>query len=233
MRIDVAALPWHLAWIVAALEGITVAILPYLSSLPADGPVSKPPESGLLIGYIGMLTAVLLANAFGRTAHSHRHFGRSFRIHDPLLVSLWGGVFLGLIFAFQAVFDFTPYTTLTVMARAACALAGSTLVVLVLYRLVVRAVPRVAVQVTLGAERYRVTATAIGPPVVSLALFEATALPIIEQLRGVETHRFAVGLALGLVAGALASAVVVGLYNALARRFPAARLYFDMARIAG
>ena len=54
MKVSVARLPWILVGIAAALEGVTVAILPFVSSMPADGPVSKPPESGLLLGYLGM-----------------------------------------------------------------------------------------------------------------------------------------------------------------------------------
>ncbi|MCB1489193.1 MAG: hypothetical protein KDJ88_17270 [Bauldia sp.] len=226
MKVSVARLPWVLVGIAAALEGVTVAILPYVSSMPADGPVSKPPESGLLLGYLGMLTAIVLANLAGRTAMAERLLGGALHIRNALLVSAWGGIYLALIFFFQGVFDFTPYTTLTVMLRAACSLAASTLAVLLLYRLAVRMVPVLSVRLTLGADRWQVAAVGIWTPVVLLSLYEAVALPVIEQVRQVEDYRLLAGLGLGLLAGALAATCVVAIYNGLSRVLPQARLCF-------
>ncbi len=153
MKVEISRLPWILVGISAALEGVTVAILPYVSSLPSNGPISKPPESGLLLGYIGMLTAILLVNAFGRTSISKRIAGGALHIEGAVFISLWGGLFLALIFFFQGVFDFTPYTTLTVMLRAACSLAASTLIVLLLYRVSARLVPWLSVRLAWGADK--------------------------------------------------------------------------------
>ncbi len=232
MKVEISRLPWILVGISAALEGVTVAILPYVSSLPSNGPISKPPESGLLLGYIGMLTAILLVNAFGRTSISKRITGGTLHIEGAVFVSLWGGLFLALIFFFQSVFDFTPYTTLTVMLRAACSLAASTLIVLLLYRVSVRLVPWLSVRLAWGGDKWRIEGAAIWPPVVLLSLYEAIALPIIELVRGIENDRFLAGLGLGLVAGAVATTVVVTLYNAVVRRLPGGTLSFNLEKSA-
>ncbi len=228
MKVAIARLPWVLVGIAAALEGVTVAILPFVSSLPADGPISKPPESGLLLGYIGMLTVVLLINLVGRTPLSTRIAGGALHVERPFVVAIWGGLFLALIFFFQAIFDFTPYTTVTVMLRAACSLAASTLIVLVLYRLSAGPAPWLSVRFRWGEKTWRIVATSIWVPVVLLSLYEAVALPIIEQIRGVEENLFLAGLGYGLAAGALAGLCVVALYNLMSRRFPHLRLALDL-----
>jgi hypothetical protein len=226
VRLEVGRLPWGLVGIVAGLEGVTVAILPYVSSLPAQGPLAKPPESGFLLGYIGMLTALLLVNGCSGKLPALGLAGGPLRINRPWLVSIWGGLYLALIFLLQAVFDFSPDTTVTVMMRAACSLAISTLVLLLLYRFSVRASPSLAVSFSSGAATRRIVGTAIWPLVIFLALYEALALPVIELIREFQHYRFLVGLLLGLASGAMATACVVLGYNQLSRRFPAARLFF-------
>lgn len=231
LKLAIARLPWVLVGIAAALEGVTVAILPFVSSLPADGPVSKPPESGLFLGYVGMLTAILLVNLFGKYLSAEKFSGRLPRIHNPLLVSIWGGIYLALIFLFQAVFDFSPYTTPNVMLRAACALAVSTLVVLVLYRVSVARFAVLSLTYSLGERSQRILAASIVPVVVLASLYEAIALPIIELVRDIEHYRFLAGLLLGAVSGALATACAVALYNSLARVYPGGRLFLTVENI--
>ena len=226
LRLEIERLPACLVWIVAGLEGVTVALLPYVSSLPAQGPLAKPPESGFLLGYIGMLTALLLVNACGGKLPALGLPGGPLRINRPWLVSIWGGLFLALIFLLQAVFDFSTYTTVTVMLRAACSLAVSTLALLWLYRFSVRLWPCLAVSFSSGAVTNRIVGTAIWPLVIFLSLYEALALPVIELIRGFQQHRFLAGLLLGLASGAMATACVVLIYNQLSRRFSGARLFF-------
>ena len=225
VRVEIEHLPRCLVWIVAGLEGVTVALLPYVSSLPAQGPIAKPPESGFLLGYIGMLTALLLVNACGGKLPSLNLPGGLLRIHRPWLVSIWGGLYLSLIFLFQAVFDFSPHTTVSIMLRAACSLAVSTLTLLWLYRFSVRLSPLLAVSFSSGSATSRIVGTAIWPLVLFLALYETLALPVIELIREFQHYRFLAGLLLGLAAGAMATACVVLIYNPLSRRFAGARLY--------
>lgn len=230
LKIEIERVPWRLVGIVAALEGVTVAILPYVATLEADQPISKPPEAGFLLGYIGTLVAVTLVNLFGRRAWSRLPIG-SLKIHRPLVISLWGGLFLALIFLFQAVFAFPETTVVNTMLRAAAALACSTLIVLLAYRPAVRWWPAAAVTFSADGATMRVVETSVVTLVVSVALFEAIALPFIELVRQVETYRFAAGLMLGTIAGALASTAVISLYNTLARLFPRCRLFFAVVPV--
>lgn len=230
LKLQVERLPWSLVWIVTAFEGVTVAILPYVATLEADQPISKPPESGLLLGYIGLLMAIVMANAYGASS-SGRPVG-SLRIHRPLLTAIWGGLFLALVFFFQSIFDFSAPNVLGVMLRAACALAASTLIVLFIYRWSVGWQPALSVRYTFGSETRRIVRTSIWPVVAFVSLYEAIALPIIEIVREIEHYRFLAGLLLGATSGAVATAIVVSLYNAVSRSFPGARLYLDVTPVA-
>jgi len=226
LKVQINALPFRLAWIVSAFEGLTVAILPYVATLRPEEPIAKPPESGLLLGYIGMLTAILAVNELGRFAAPASIGGRPLKIHSPLLVSIWGGLFLALVFFFQSIFNFPANTVLSTMLRAACALATSTLIVLFVYCRFAARWRVFAIRFTFGSESGRIVRTSIWPLVVFVSIYEAIALPVIEVVRGVEHYRFLAGLLLGSVAGATATAIVILAYNLLSRSFPRARLYF-------
>lgn len=222
MRIAIRRLPWHLVWIVSAFEGMTVAILPYLATLQSDQPISKPPESGLLLGYIGMLTAILLANALG--ARRSIITAGTLKIHNPLYVSIWGAIFLALIFLFQSAFGFSTNHVLGISARAIFSLSASTVTVVVLYRLLVTWWPAFSIRFTVGALTNRVVRASIWPLVAFVSLYEAIALPIIETIRDFEQHRLVAGLVLGAASGAIATTVVVLIYNILSSRLPSLRL---------
>ena len=210
--------------IVSALEGITVSILPYVATLQPDQPIAKPPQSGLLLGYIGMLTAILAVNTLGGLAAPVRSAGRLLTIHRPLLISIWGGIFLALVFFFQSVFSFSANTVFSTMLRAACALATSTLIVLFVYCWSAIRWKALAIRFTFGSGSGRIVGTSIWPVVVFVSLYEAIALPVIEFVREVEHYRFLAGLLLGSVAGAMATAIVILAYNVLSRSFPRAKL---------
>lgn len=225
LKIEIPRVSWHLVWIAAAFEGITVAILPYFATLQPEQPISKPPESGFLLGYIGMFIAVGLANLLGRWTLRSRTPIAPFKIHRPLLISMWGAIFLALIFWFQSIFAFADGGVLYTMLRAACALACSTLIVLLAYRWAARWWPASAITLSYGGQTWRIARTAMLPLVALVSLYEAIALPIIELVREVEHHRFAAGLFLGSVSGAAATAVVVLIYNTLSRRLPAMRFH--------
>lgn len=230
LRLEVRTLPWSLGPVVSAFEGLTVAILPYVATLRPDEPVGKPPESGLLLGYIGMLTAILLVNWLGGRTLSLKIADRPFKIHDPLVISTWGGLFLALVFWFQSVFDFSANTVIGVMLRAACALAASTLIVLLLYRWSANRCRALAIRFTLGSVTERIVRTSIWPLVVFVSLYETIALPVIELIREVEHYRFLAGLLLGSAAGALATVIVIVIYNVLSRSFPRVRLHLIVER---
>jgi hypothetical protein len=225
LKVQINALPFRLAWIVSAFEGLTVAILPYVATLRPEEPIAKPPESGLLLGYIGMLTAILAVNALGGRVAPARIAGRALKIHSPLVISIWGGIFLALVFFFQSVFSFSAHTVFSTMLRAACALAASTLIVLLLYRWSANRCRALAIRFTLGSVTERVVRTSIWPLVVFVSLYEAIALPVIELVRQIEHYRFLAGLFLGSVAGATATAVVIVIYNVVSRSYPGVRLH--------
>lgn len=230
MRIEIKTLPWSLVPVVSALEGITVSILPFVATLQPDQPVAKPPQSGLLLGYIGMLTAILVVNSLGGPMSPVRIVDRPIKIHDPLIISIWGGFFLALVFSFQSVFDFSAIGIAGVMLRAACALAASTLIVLFLYRWSANRWKALAVRFTLGSVTERIVRTSVWPLVVFVSLYEAIALPVIEWVREVEHYRFLAGLLLGSVAGAVATAIVILTYNLLSPSFPGVRLHLVVQR---
>ncbi|MEI6809456.1 MAG: hypothetical protein WCN95_12105 [bacterium] len=216
--LQIERLPWLLVWIMAALEGVTVSILPYVSNLNAGEEVVKPPQSGLLLGYLGLLTAVILVNAIGSRMVNGTLAVMRFTIKKPFLISIWGSVFLALLFLFQSVFMFSHYNTITVVIRAICSISLSTVIFLLLYRVVSKTVPILAVVVLSGGSTHTVRGGAVLPAVIYLALYEGIALPIIEQIRGFPHYRMLVGLGLGLAAGAIAAVCVISIYNTLAKR---------------
>lgn len=229
--LQIETLPWHLVWILAALEGVTVAILPYVSNLSAGEAVVKPPQSGLLLGYVGLLTAVILVNAIGSRRVAGTLAGTQFTIRKPFLISIWGSIFLALLFLFQAVFMFSHYSTLTVALRAICSISLSTVIFILLYRSLSKAVPQLAVVVLSGGKTHTVRGGTILPAVIYLSLYEAIALPIIEQIRRFEQYRMLAGFLLGVVSGVIAAVCVISIYNALAKRVSWLRLGAELENL--
>jgi hypothetical protein len=225
LRIEIQTLPWSLVPVVSVLEGITVSILPYVATLQPDQPVAKPPQSGLLLGYIGMLTAILVVNSLGGRMSPVRIVDRPFKFHNPLIISIWGGIFLALVFFLQSVFSFSANTVFSTMLRAACALATSTLIVLFVYCWSAIRWRALAIRFTFGSASGRIVRTSIWQLVGFVSLYEALALPVIELLREVEHYRFLAGLLLGSVAGGMATAIVILTYNLLSPSFPRVRLH--------
>lgn len=225
LKLQIKTLPFNFVWIVSAFEGLTVAILPYVATLRPEEPIAKPPESGLLLGYIGMLTAILAVNALGGSVAPARIAGRALKIHSPLVISIWGGIFLALVFFFQSVFSFSAHSVFSTMLRAACALATSALIVLLLYRWSANQWRALAIRFTFGSESGRIVRTSIWPLVVFVSFYEALALPVIELVREIDHYRFLAGLFLGSVAGAMATTIVILTYNVVSRFFPRVRLH--------
>jgi hypothetical protein len=216
--VKINKLSWHLVWIIACLEGITVAILPYVSNIRTEEKITKPPESGLLLGYIGMLAVILLINIFSKNIFPNFFLNKHLKIRKPFLISIWGSVYLSLIFLFQSIFSFPQYSFITIIIRAVCSLSFSTFIVLLLYQNLNKIFPWLSMSFSSGEETYRILGIAILPAVVVISLYEAIALPIIEFIRIFENYRWLAGLSLGLISGAFATTIIILVYNSLSNK---------------
>ena len=101
LELKLDKLSWHLVWLFAFMEGITVLFLPYFSNIPDQGQISKSPALGFCLGYLGMLTVLLLVNAFSDSILKNIFAEGQVKIKRPFIASFWGAVYLSLIFSFQ------------------------------------------------------------------------------------------------------------------------------------
>jgi len=223
LRIEIKSLSWHLVWITAVCETVTVGLLPMFCDIRDYGRVPKSPLLGLGLGYIGTLTVMLLVTVFIRYLMSGRISDAVFRFEKPFFIAAWGGIYLALIFALQAVFLFLPYHTSTVMLRAAGSLAAATAILLACYRLTAARWRWISMALAYDSQFYRVLSVSILPAAFFLAIYEALALPLIELISSFADRWYA-GLLLGALAGGVGAMGVVLLYAGLSRFTPKLRL---------
>ena len=208
-RFLIGRLPWHLVWIIALMEGITVAILPYVSDLSSTDPVRKPLLSGFLLGYIGMAAVFLAVSFFGKKLFPDKPVS----VKHPLFASFWGGFYLFLIFLFQRFFAFEHLGLFGTALRGFLAVAASTAAILFLYAKSAKILPFLSISFSWGKKIFRLLKISMLPAVIFLSLYEAAALPIIELLRNVDAHRWFYGFLLGFTAGGVGTSLIVFIYN--------------------
>jgi len=223
LKIEVMSLTWHLVWITAVCEAVTVGLLPLFCDVRHYGRVAKSPMTGMVLGYIGMLTAILLLSMLARYVPSGLRSYKGFRVERPFLISIWGGGFLALIFMLQALFLELPHQTLTIMLRGAGSLAAAAVIVLFAYRFAAVRWSWMSVTFMLDGRMHGLQRVSILSAAFFLAIYEALALPLIELISSFADMWYA-GLLLGALAGGGGAMGVVLLYAGLSRFTPKLRL---------
>lgn len=209
---------WHLVWIFAFMEGITVLFLPYFSDISSMGQISKSPSLGFILGYIGMLAILLLVNTFSNTFLKNIFTEGQIKIKRPFISSFWGAIFLSLIFTFQLVFRALPNMLFITFFKAIFSISSSTLLTLFVYNYLRQMVPWLSIAVVIGQDNYKFLGISVLPTVILISLYEAMALPIIELFKNFQNYKWQSGLILGILAGASAIALVILCYNYLSNK---------------
>ena len=223
---------WHLVWLFALLEGITV---PLVSLFVKSGPKVNPaPRSatgaaqflafanrmlivgsyGFVIGLVGTsVVCVLLNHVVFARVKIKLNDAVVVRVLHPLIAGVWGGILLAIIFWIQQCIGrllmFPLIINLIIFGFVSA--AGSIVLSGSLYSFLIKAVPNLGIQ--LVTVRQRLLLDKI--PVVSFALlvgvYEGLAAPILQRWELAHQHRVLVALLVGVSGGALSSSVVVAL----------------------
>lgn len=223
-KVDVN-LSWHLVWLFALLEGITVPLVPlFLETGPNVKSTAHPVlfatrmaiigVYGVVIGFVGALIVSLLLNyvAFGRLK-IRLNGAVIVRVTHPIAIGLWGGLLLALIFWIQqcigGLLVFSP--TVNLMLLGFVSAAGAIIFTTCVYLPVAKAAPRLRIQLHTTEQRLALS----GVPIVSFAvlvgLYEGLAAPILHQWESAPQHKVLIALVVGLAGGALSSLIVVAL----------------------
>ena len=223
---------WHLVWLFALLEGITV---PLVSLFVKSGPKVNPaPRSatgaaqflafanrmlivgsyGFIVGLVGTsVVCVLLNHVVFARVKIKLNDAVVVRVLHPLIAGVWGGILLAIIFWIQqcigGLLVFPLVVDLVIFGFVSA--AGSIVVTGSLYSLLIKAAPNLGIQLATVRERLLLARI----PVVSFALlvgvYEGLAAPILQRWELAHQHRVLVALLVGVSGGALSSSVVVAL----------------------
>jgi hypothetical protein len=230
LKVDVK-FSWHLIWIFALLEGVTVPLAPLFS---ANGPRVKSTVNattdtsqitflrdmmiigtyGISIGFIGTLVVCLLLNyvAF-RKLKLHLNNALVVRIVHPIIMALWGGLLLATYFWIQhcigSLLVFSLIVNLMIFGFVSA--AGGTIATGLIYLLMVKALPYLGIQLDTTENRLLLTKIPIVSFALLIALYEGLAMPILHIWTLVPHHKVLVALLTGTSGGALSSLLVVAL----------------------
>ena len=225
-------LSWHLVWLFAILEGITV---PLLSLFSQGGPrVARASRTatvaeqfvafankmlivgiyGLVIGFVGASVVCLLLNwiVFPRVRVGLNE-AVILRVLHPFIVGIWGGVLLAVIFWIQlCIAGFLTFPAIVnLMLFGFVSAAGSIILTGSAYSFSIKALPVLGIQLITAQQRLLL----LKIPVVSLAvlvgIYEGLAAPILQRWELAPHHKVLVALLMGISGGAFSSLVVVAL----------------------
>ena len=223
---------WHLIWIFALLEGVTVPLVPLFSengpsihSTAHTATVAARSMSfakhmmiigmyGMSIGFIGTLIICLLLNHIGfRKIKVHITNAVITRLTHPFVTALWGGLLLAVIFWIQRCIGslLTPSLVVDLMIFGFVSAAGSTIVTSVIYSLLIRGSPNLGIQLTTTEQRLLLDKIQIIAFAILIGLYEGLAMPILRIWTLVPQHRVLIALLVGVTGGALSSLIVVAL----------------------
>ena len=223
---------WHLVWIFALLEGITVPLVPvFLKSGPSV--ISSPPTAsiaaqfvsfatkmmiigiyGVSIGFIGTSIICLLLNCIGfRKIKVHLNNAVIVRVAHPFVIGLWGGLLLALIFWIQQCIGRLLVFPLIVnlMLFGFVSASGGIIVTSAIYLLMVRAIPRIGIQLITTEQRLLLAKVPIISFAILVGLYEGLAAPILQRWELAPHHKVLFALLVGVLGGALSSLIVVAL----------------------
>jgi hypothetical protein len=230
VKIDVN-FSWHLVWIFALLEGITVPLAPLLvdsgPSVKADvtaGAVA-PQDTlvrdlliigvyGIIIGLFGTLVICLLLNylVFPKVK-LHLDDGVLLRVAHPVITGLWGGLLLATIFWIQHIMGsllvFPMIVNLLLWGFVSA--AGSIVIIGFVYLLTVKRFPYLGIKVVTTERRLLLVQIPIVSFAILVGVYEGLAMPILQIWTSAPHHKVLIALLVGLSGGALCSSIVVAL----------------------
>jgi len=223
---------WHLVWIFALLEGITVPLSalftkngPNVHSTRHTATVAAQFVSfaknmliigmyGMSIGFIGALAICVLLNyvAF-RRIEVHLNDAVIVRVAHPFVIGLWGGVFLTVIFwILRCIGNLLAFSlVVNLMIFGFVCAAGSIIVTSVIYLQVIRVMPYLGIQLITTQQRLLLAKIPIASFAVLVGLYEGLAAPILQQWELAPEHKVLIALLVGSSGGALSSLIVVAL----------------------
>jgi hypothetical protein len=223
---------WHLVWLFALLEGITVPLVPlFLKSGPSVKSTAHTatvaPQFvsfaknmmiiglyGMSIGLIGTLVVCLLLNYIVfRRVKVHLNNAVIMRVTHPFVIGLWGGLLLAVIFWIQrcigSLLAFSLIVNLMIFGFVSA--AGSIIVTSVIYLLMIKAMPHLGIQLITTEQRLLLAKIPIVSFAVLVGLYEGMAAPILQRWELVPQYKVLIALLVGFSGGALSSLIVVAL----------------------
>jgi hypothetical protein len=226
-------LSWHLIWIFALLEGITVPLVPLfsknVSSMSSSGHTTTVGPQlvlflrnmtiigcyGIGIGFIGTLVVCLMLNYMAfRRIKIRLNNAHIMRVIRPFVVALWGGLLLAVIFWIQqcvaGLLAFSFVVNLMIVGFVSA--TGGLIITGVIYLLTIKALPHLGIQLVTTKKRFLLVKVPIGTFAVLVGLYEGLAAPILQRWELVPPqHKVLIALLVGFLGGALASLIVVAL----------------------
>jgi hypothetical protein len=225
-------LSWHLIWIFALLEAITVPLVPLFF---ANGPsVNSTADTktvaaqsvsfakimiingmyGMCIGFIGTLVVCVLLNyvAF-RKVKVHLNNAVIMRVTHPLIIGLWGGLLLATIFWIQQCVGslLVLSSVLNLMILGFISATGGTIVTTAIYSLMIKGLPHLGIQLVTTEQQLLLAKCSIVSFAILIGLYEGLAMPILHIWQLVPRHKMSIALLVGFSGGALSSFIVVAL----------------------
>ncbi|WP_197520584.1 hypothetical protein [Mycobacterium sp. E2479] len=231
LRADVN-LSWHLVWLFAILEGITVPLLSLFSQGgPKVGQASRTATAagqfaafasrmllvgiyGLVIGFVGASIICLLLNRIVFPKIKIR-LGDAViaRVLNPLIVGIWGGVLLAVIFWIQlCIAHFLTFPlVVNLMIFGFVSAAGSVLLTGSLYSFAIKFLPHLGIELTTGQQRFLLFKIPVASFAVLVGVYEGLAAPILQRWELAPQHKVLMALLVGISGGAFSSLIVVAL----------------------
>jgi hypothetical protein len=223
---------WHLVWLFALLEGITVPLVPlFLESGPRirstahTATVAAQFASfankmmiigiyGISIGFIGTSIICLLLNYIVfRKVRVRLDSAVVMRVSHASVVGLWGGLLLAVIFWIQLCIGSLLVFSLMVdlMLFGFVSAGGGIILTSFIYLLMIKAMPHLGIQLVTTEHRLLLAKIPIVSFAVLVGLYEGLAAPILQRWELVPQHKVLTALLVGFSGGALSSLIVVAL----------------------
>lgn len=225
---------WHLIWIFALLEGITVPLVPLFTQNGPDVSTTAAATTaavqvafakamvvigiyGACIGFIGALVVWLFSNyVVFRLVRLRLNDAIITGIARPAVFALWGGALLAVIFWIQycIVRLLTFHWVINSMILGFVSAAGGITFTGVVYVLMTKRFPYLGIKLLTAEQRLLLVEVPIASFAMLVGLYEGLAMPVLHIWALVPQHKVLVALLVGLSGGALSSLIVVSLAHA-------------------
>lgn len=223
-------LSWHLVWLFAILEGITVPLLSlFAQGGPRVGRASRTATLaeqfasfaskmvivgiyGLVIGFVGASVVCLLLNwiVFPRV-RVRLNDAAIVRVLHPFILGIWGGVLLAVIFWIQlCIAGFLTFPmVVNLMLFGFISAAGSVVLTGSAYSFSVKALPNLGIQLITAQQRLLLFKMPFVAFATLVGVYEGLAAPILQRWELAPHHKVLMALLMGVSGGAFSSFFVV------------------------